>query len=132
MAVPLKDFKVNGKGTPGKGECDPSKAPMLYVPMESKMNFADGTPVNSLMVKHRRDILKEWFGEKWKDGALGTAYKAWLYAVISLVAVLVTYGINLWVAAFFAYLTGYFWSQVLINYAWSVVWYKGKAAISTK
>lgn len=130
--ISLKDLKVSAPAKKASESFDASKAPMMFLPMQSKDKFGDGTPVNSLMVKTRGEILGEWFGEVWKDGALGTCYKAWLYAFISLIAVLATYSFNIWISAFFAYLTGYFWSQVLINYAWSVDWFKGKAIISTK
>ncbi|MFH1056537.1 MAG: hypothetical protein V1717_01935 [Candidatus Micrarchaeota archaeon] len=131
--VALNEFKVPKAALKKAGE-EPGMegAPNLYVPMQSNQSFADGTPVNSLMIKHRREIVKEWFGEKWKDGSLGTVYKAWLYCVLSIIAMIVFYGINLWVAAVFAYLAGYCWSQLLLNYAWSVEWFRNKALIQTK
>ncbi|MEM4254845.1 MAG: hypothetical protein QXR53_00750 [Candidatus Norongarragalinales archaeon] len=132
MAVSLKEFKAHASAKGQATAFSASTAPNLYVPMQSDKLFGDGTPVNSLMVKTRGEIIADWFGEKWKEGSLGTVYKAWLYCVLSLIAVIFFYGINLWIAAFFAYLTGYFWSQVLLNYAWSVEWFKSKALISTK
>ncbi len=132
MAVSLGQYKAPASARQEAPAFSASSAPNLYVPMESTQAFADGTPVNSLMVKNRGEIIKDWFGEKWKEGSLGTVYKAWLYCVLSLIAVVFFYGINLWIAGFFAYLTGYFWSQLLLNYAWSVEWFKNKACISTK
>ncbi|HLD62810.1 MAG TPA: hypothetical protein VI875_03005 [Candidatus Norongarragalinales archaeon] len=132
MAVSLREFTAPARAKQSAPEFNAAAAPNLYVPMQSNQQFGDGTPVNSLMVKTRGEIIKDWFGEKWKEGSLGTVYKAWLYCVVSLIAVVFFYGINLWIAAFFAYLTGYFWSQLLLNYAWSVEWFKGKACISTK
>jgi len=99
MVVLLREFKAPksakaGEEAPFKAEAYPN----LYVPMSSEKFFGDGTPVNSLMVKQRREIMKEWFGEQWNEGAMGTVYKGWLYCVLSIIAVIVFYGINLWVS----------------------------------
>ena len=131
-AVTLNEFKAPA----GAKEKPPAQAqayaPTISVPMQSSKKFGDGTPVNTLMTKQRREVLKDWFGEKWRDGAIGTTYKAWLYCVLSVIAVIIFYSINLWVTAVFAYLAGFFWSEILLNYAWSVEWFKGKALIETK
>ena len=132
MAVSLSEFRAPKGAKEAHAASPAAYAPTISVPMQSNQNFGDGMPVNTLMTKQRREIVKEWFGEKWRDGAIGTTYKAWLYCVLSVIAVVIFYGINLWVAAVFAYLAGWFWSEVLLNYAWSVEWFKGKALIETK
>ncbi len=133
MTISLSEFKASNASRPHKAqEFDSATAPNLYVPMGTDKVFGDGTPINSMQIKTRGDLLKSWFGEDWKEGALGTVYKACLFTVLSLIGVIVFYGINLWIAAVFAYLTGYFWSTTLVNYAWGVQWFKGKALISTK
>ena len=129
--VSLSDFKAPAQARE-YGAVKAEGLPSVYVPMQSNKKFADGTPVNSLMVKQRREVLKEWFGEKWRDGSIGVTYKSWLYTILSVIAVLFFWGVNLWVSAVFAYLAGYFWSEMLLNYAWTLEWYKNKALISTK
>ena len=134
MAVALKDFKTPAVAyaEAPTAEFKPDAGPGIYAPMRSDKKFADGNPVNSLMLKQRREIVKDWFGEKWRDGSIGTAYKAWAYVVLSVIAIIVFYGISVWISAVFAYLAGYFWSELILNYAWTVEWYKNKALIETK
>ena len=135
MAVSLSEFKApaNAKIAQAKAEVKSESLPGVFVPMGGmEKKFADGTPINSLMVKRRREIVKEWFGDKWREGSIGTCYKSWLYTILSIVAIVIFYGINLWIAAVFAYLAGFFWSEMILNYAWSVEWFKGKALIATK
>lgn len=106
--------------------------PYLFVPMETKGRFEDGSPVNSLMVKTRGALLDEWYDGDVKNGNFGAIYTSYLYSILAFAGVLLFYGINIYVAAVFAYLAGMFWSKVLIAYAWSAVWFRGKPLISTK
>lgn len=136
MAVSLREFKAPSHAAEAhaapKAGFDPAAAPAIYAPMDTHKKYGDGTPVSPLQIKQRREIVKDWFGEKWRDGSIGTAYKAWFYWLLSVIGILVFYSINLWVCAVLAYLAGYFWSEMLLNYAWTVEWFKGKALISTK
>ncbi len=133
MAVPLREFKVSEAARKPEKAFDPATSPNLYVPLGGmEQKFGDGVPVNTIQVRTRGDLIKNWFGEEWKEGSLGTVYKAWFFWALSGIGIIVFYGINLWVAAVFAYLMGYFWSTMLLNYAWSAQWFKGKALISTK
>lgn len=104
----------------------------MFVPMQSKGEFVDGTPVNTLMVKTRGEVCSEWFDGDLKAGALGSCYTAYLYAILAFAGVVIFYGINIYVAAVFAYLAGICWSKLLTSYAWNAVWFKGKSLISTK
>ncbi|NUN11414.1 hypothetical protein HUU53_02105 [Candidatus Micrarchaeota archaeon] len=104
----------------------------MFVPLESVNNHPDGKPANSLQVWNRTELLKNWFDDDISNAEFGAMYKAHLYAILSFVAILLTYSLSIYVAAVFAYLTGYFWSRVLISYAWSIEWFKGKPLIATK
>jgi len=104
----------------------------MFVPMQSKGEFVDGTPVNTLMVKTRGEVCSEWFDGGLKAGALGSAYTAYLYAILAFIGVLLFYNINIYVSAVFAYLAGVCWSKLLTSYAWNAVWFRGKSLISTK
>lgn len=106
--------------------------PAIFVPVTTKGNHPDGAPANALEVKYKGDQLTEWFDDSISKGNFGSMYKAYLYCILAFIAFLYFYSINIYVTAVFAYLTGYFWSKVLIMYAWGIEWFKGKALIKTK
>ena len=111
---------------------DTSKQPYMFVPLEATKTLADGKPVHSLNVITRGDIVKEWMqDDSPRGGSLGAVYTYFFYSWVALIAVLLTYGISLYVAAVFAYITGFCWSQTLLSYAWSSQWFRDKALVHT-
>lgn len=113
-----------------------------YVPIFVPMGSQKGSDtVNCLGVKrpvHTTDVItrqiaiKTWLDEGMRTGSVGTIYKAWFYAFVCGVLAVVFLFINIYIAAIFAYLTGYYWSERLLNDAWSLQWYKGKTLTYTK
>ena len=111
---------------------DMTKQPSMFVPLEANRAMGDGSPIHSLDVTTRSDIVKEWIADDSPhSGNLGAVYTYFFYSWVALIATLLTYGINLYVAAVFAYITGFCWSETLLNYAWSAEWYKTKALVHT-
>ncbi|MFH1779657.1 MAG: hypothetical protein ABH803_00735 [Candidatus Micrarchaeota archaeon] len=104
----------------------------MFVPMDSKNKHPDGKPAHPLKVITRGDLLYDWFNDSISTGNFGAVYKAYPYAVLSFIAILLTYTYSIYLAAVFAYLAGFFWSRTLILYAWSVEWFKGKALVYSK
>lgn len=111
----------------------------MFVPVraEDSMEERDGKgekkPVHSMDVITRAKMLSGNLDGKFREGTLGAAYRGFLYALVCLVLTLVTWlYVHVYVAAVFAYLVGYFWSEHLLNYGWSQEWWKGKACIATK
>ena len=111
---------------------DMTKQPYMFVPLEANRTMGDGAPIHSLDVTTRADVIKAWIADDTpREGTLGAVYTYFFYSWVALAATLLTYGINLYVAAVFAYITGFCWSEVLLNYAWSAEWFKDKALVHT-
>ncbi|PIT85139.1 hypothetical protein COU36_04985 [Candidatus Micrarchaeota archaeon CG10_big_fil_rev_8_21_14_0_10_59_7] len=117
---------------PAAPKTDMTKQPYMFVPLEANRTMGDGAPIHSLDVTTRADVIKAWIADDTpREGTLGAVYTYFFYSWVALAATLLTYGINLYVAAVFAYITGFCWSQVLLSYAWSAEWFKGKALVHT-
>ncbi|MBI5036752.1 hypothetical protein HZC09_05405 [Candidatus Micrarchaeota archaeon] len=128
----LKD-KVKGKG-PEKAPTGKNPQINMYVPYEQKgYMLEDGkkVPVHHLHVESRAELMSDLLSSDHRYGSLGTAYKSYFYAVVCFILTVLTYNINLYVAAAFAYLTGLYWSQRLCAPPWNITWYKGKALYHT-
>ncbi|VVB67977.1 Uncharacterised protein [Candidatus Norongarragalina meridionalis] len=111
---------------------DMTKQPAMFVPLEANRTMGDGSQIHSLDVTTRSGIVKEWIQDDTpRSGNLGAVYTYFFYSWVALIAVLLTYNVNLYVAAVFAYITGFCWSETLLNYAWSAEWYKTKALVHT-
>ena len=111
---------------------DTSKQPYMFVPLEANRTMGDGAPIHSLDVTTRADVIKAWIADDTpREGTLGAVYTYFFYSWVALAATLLTYGINLYVAAVFAYITGFCWSQTLLSYAWSSQWFRDKALVHT-
>lgn len=111
----------------------------VFVPMQAEAHMeerdkkGEKKPVHSMDVITRAQMISRNLDGKFREGTLGAAYRGFLYAGACLVLTLVTWlYVHVYVAAVFAYLTGYFWSEHLLNYGWSQEWWKGKACIATK
>ncbi len=109
------------------------RAEHLFVPMASvgTMHPGKDQPVHTMEVKTRGNILSEWFNSDMREGNLGTVYRAYFLAIVFFLLTVITLGFSVYVAAIFAYLTGHFWSERLLNDAWSLEWFKGKAMYYT-
>ena len=108
----------------------------MYLPMTQQgyIDKLDGKkhPIHVAKVTTRSDFVVGNIADDGRSGGLGSAYKGYFYAVISFVLTALSMGVSLYLAAVFAYATGYFWSQRMIGPAWNVTWYKGKDLYHTK
>lgn len=107
--------------------------PMGRTPGADTMNCRgrSGVPVHNMDVLTRGDVMEEITEDSMRSGNVGAAYKAWLLAVIFFVATVATMFVNVYVAGLFAYLTGFYYSERLLNHAWSIGWFKGKTLTYT-
>lgn len=88
-------------------------------------------PVHTTDMIRRGDLMWENLDASMRSGNFAAVYKAYLLAVLFFVLTLVTAFFNVYVAGVFAFLTGYFWSERLLNSAWGIDWYKGKSITYT-
>lgn len=126
--------QLGGHGISGHGD-DGRQMHHMYVPMAQKGYMLEGgkkVPVHNLHVKTRSQFLSDLVDSDFRTGGLGTAYKAYFWAVICFGLTVLTYGISVYLAAVFAYLTGMYWSQRLVAPPWNITWFKGKALYHTK
>lgn len=125
-----------GTGPGGHGDGHgPRQLHHMYVPMAQKGYMLEGgkkVPVHNLHVKSRSQFLSDLVDSNFRTGGLGTAYKAYFWAVICFALTVLTYGISVYLAAVFAYLTGMYWSQRLVQPPWNITWFKGKALYYAK
>ncbi len=105
----------------------------MFVPMGSpkgdSMNCRGDTnvPVHTTDIITRKDVLEEAFDPSMHGGNFGGAYSAWVYSAVCFILMFVTWAyVSVYVAGVFAYLTGYFYSERLLNNAWGIGWLKGK------
>lgn len=126
---PANAGSANSGAGGGYGE---SRIENLFVPMASVGTLKpEGMPTHSMDVSSRGELLKDWLGSDLRDGKYGAIYRSLFWAIVCLVLTVITLTISVYVAAVFAYLTGHFWSERLLNDAWSLEWYKGKAMYYT-
>ncbi|MBI4360939.1 hypothetical protein HY572_04180 [Candidatus Micrarchaeota archaeon] len=123
---------AHGGGGHGPG---PRQFHHMYVPIGQRGgNMKEGgkeVPVHTMHVKTRSKFLSELLDSSFRGG-LGTAYRFYFWAVVAFILMVFFYNINLYVSAAFAFLTGLFWSQRLIEPPWNVTWFKGKALYYAK
>lgn len=105
----------------------------LFVPIGTTgEKMADGKPLRAADVLTRKEYLTNYFvAPGLKNGNFASVYTAYFYAIVCLVLMLVTYGISVYLSAVFAFLTGYLWSDRIVNQAWAATWLKGRAIIET-
>ncbi|GEM_PF-5593784 len=123
----------------GQGHDQPAKnfvpvfVPMGRTPGADTMNCRgrSNVPVHTMDVLTRGDIMEEITDDSMRSGNIGAAYKAWLLAVIFFVITIATLFVNVYAAGVFAYLTGFYYSERLLNQAWGVEWFKGKSLTYT-
>lgn len=122
-----------GHGDHGHG--GPRQMHHMYVPIGQRGgDMKEGgkdVPVHTMHVQTRSKFLSDLLDSSFRGG-LGTAYRFYFWAVVAFVLMVFFYNINLYVSAAFAFLTGLFWSQRLIEPPWSVTWFKGKALYYAK
>jgi len=113
--------------------------PYLFVPMATVGRMGEtgkdgkGKLVHTMDVITRGKFISNVMDDSWKFGGLGTSYRAYFWGVIFFALTVVSYlYIHVYLAAVFAYLTGFMRSQYLMNHAWNVEWFKNKSVIHTK
>ncbi len=107
----------------------------MYVPMQQKDHMIEGgkkVPVHNLHVNTRAKFMSDLVNSDFRGGGLGIAYRAYFWAIIAFVATILTYSISIYIAAVFAYATGWLWSRRLVEPPWNITWFKGKALYYTK
>lgn len=111
----------------------PVFVPMGRTPGADTMNCRgrSGVPVHTMDVLTRGDVMEEVTDDSMRAGNIGAAYKAWMLAVIFFVITIASMFVNVYLAGFFAYLTGFYYSERLLNQAWGVEWLKGKSLTYT-
>lgn len=118
----------------GKMKADPH----IFVPMASIGQMdekgADGEkkPTHVMDVISRGQFISRTLNDTWKTGGVGVSYRAYFWGIICFALTIASYlYVHVYVAAVFAYLTGFMRSQYLIQHAWSVEWFKGKPLIAS-
>jgi len=126
----VKPANAGSNASDGYGD---SRVEHVFVPMASigTMHPGKDQPVHTMEVTTRGEVLKEWFSSPMRDGTYAAIYRAYFWAIVCFVLTIITMQLSVYVAAVFAFLTGYFWSERLLNDAWSLEWYKGKALYHT-
>jgi len=111
----------------------PIFVPMGRAPGADVMNCRGrkDVPVHTTDVLTRGDVMEEITEDSMRSGNIAAAYKAWLLAVVFFVITVATMFVNIYVAAVFAYLTGFYYSERLLNQSWGVEWFKGKSVVYT-
>ncbi|PIZ91455.1 hypothetical protein COX85_03810 [Candidatus Micrarchaeota archaeon CG_4_10_14_0_2_um_filter_55_9] len=146
MTVNVRDFtrfmeggrKPVDKGVKLKGWSSQGARPTIFVPMATIGQMGENGKDGVAKVPHTMDVITRGkfisrvMNDGWKMGGLGTSYRAYFWGVIFFAMTVVSYlYIHVYLAAVFAYLTGYMRSQYLMNHAWNVEWFKGKSLIHT-
>ena len=114
---------------PGSHVDQPRQLHHMYVPMAQKGHMLEGgkkVPVHNLHVYSRSQFLSNLMDSGFRTGNLGASYKAYFWAVVCFVLTVLTYNVNLYLAAAFAFMAGTYWSQRLIQPPWNITWFKGK------
>jgi len=88
-------------------------------------------PVHTTCMRTRGNIMHELMDSKMRSGNIGTIYNAYFYTIVCVILTIVLAGINIYAAAVTAYFAGYFWSERLLNSAWSISWFKNKTVTYT-
>ncbi len=104
----------------------------MYVPMSATDTQGDGKPVSSMFVKTRNELMNDVLDEDYKNGSVGAIYRAYFMAWLTFGLMILALTINVYLAAIFAYLAGYYWSEKELSAVWSVEWWKSKPLISTQ
>ena len=138
-AQPSRAQAPHSHGSPSSVNEEPEKTfvplfvPMGRTPGADTMNCRgrSGVPVHTTDILTRGDIMEEITEDSMRSGNLGAAYKSWLLAVVFFVATIASMFFNVYAAGFFAYLTGFYYSERLLNQAWGVEWFKGKSVVYT-
>ncbi|MEK6924387.1 MAG: hypothetical protein AABW54_04060 [Candidatus Micrarchaeota archaeon] len=110
------------------------KMQSLFLPVGTTgEKMVDGKPLRAAQVWTRRDYIADYYGApNVKEGNAGSTYLAMFYTLVCLALTIISYvAVNPYVAAVFAFLTGKYWSDRIINYAWAVTWRKGRPLIQT-
>jgi hypothetical protein len=117
---------------------DQKPKPYVFVPMASvgtmgeKGKDGQGKPAHVMDVTTRAKFLMNTLDDSWRTGGLGVSYRAYFWGTVFFALTVVSYlYIHVYVAAVFAFLTGYMRSQYLMQHAWTLAWFKGKALIAT-
>lgn len=129
------------KKAPGPTGVSPEEE-KVYVPMFIPMGSMKGQdtmicdgekkPVHVSHVYTRTEAIADWVNAKDK-ATIGSIYTSFFYACVYTVLCIVSFlYFNVYVAAVFAYLAGYNWSERLLNAAWCTSWFQGKSLIRTK
>ncbi|OIO26725.1 hypothetical protein AUJ14_01130 [Candidatus Micrarchaeota archaeon CG1_02_55_22] len=106
----------------------------VFMPIgDTGEKMGDGLPIRAADWMSRKDFLNSYFSApNTKEGNAASVYKAAFYFVVCLVLTIVTFfWVNHYIAAVFAFLTGKYWSDRVVNYAWAVKWYGGRPLIHT-
>lgn len=110
----------------------------VFVPMGSAKGATmgcrgeKGVPVHTTDIITRKDVLTEVMDPSMHSGNFGAVYSAWVMTVACFILMFVTWAyVSVYVAAVFAYLTGYYYSERLLNNAWGIGWFKGKTLLYT-
>lgn len=99
----------------------------VYVPYSAKDRIHGDKPVHNAEVLTREAFLNAQFEEGTKDASIASAYKCYFLAWVCLALTVITYlFFHPYVAAVFAYLSGYYWTWKELGLAWGRNWYKGK------
>lgn len=106
----------------------------VFMPIGSTgEKMSDDLPLRAADWSSRRDFLESYFNSpSTKEGNAGSVYKAMFYAIVCAALTVASFlWVNHYVAAVFAFLTGKYWSDRIVNYAWAVKWYSGRPLIQT-
>jgi hypothetical protein len=108
----------------------------VFVPMGSAKGATmgcrgeKGVPVHTTDIITRKDVLEEITDPSMHSGNFGAVYSAWTMSVVCFILMFVTWVyLSVYVAGIFAYLTGYYYSERLLNNAWGIGWFKGKTLL---
>jgi hypothetical protein len=109
----------------------------VFVPMGSAKGAKMGcrgeqVPIHTTDVLTRKDVMSEIVDPSMHSGNFGAVYSAWVMTVVCFILMFVAWAyLSVYVAGVFAYLTGYYYSERLLNNAWGIGWFKGKTLLYT-
>jgi len=110
----------------------PLFVPMGRVPGSDMMNCrGKKVPVHTTDILTRGEVMEEMTDDSMRSGSIGTIYKAWFLAIVCFIITIAMMFVNVYVAGVFAYLTGFYYSERLLNSSWSIGWFKGKSLVYT-
>lgn len=135
-------FRTSAPAGSAQGSAPAPTSEKSYVPLFVPMGSPEGetmgcrgdtnVPVHTTDIITRGDVMKEITDPSMRSGNFGAVYSAWVMSVFCFVMMFVTWAyLSVYVAAFFAYLTGYYYSERLLNNAWGISWFKGKTLVYT-